>query len=309
MEQINLRHRYSRNSLLLMAGVGIVVAALLVWQRDLIQTIYIKDQLTTLGLVINGAILTLFLIGILRMVGLFLSYAKEEAALARFVANLGGDTEDLLDRVPAQSLISRRYRNMRHLHEVRTVIDQNALASTLLAQESTRSSLPKFINNILILTGVFGTILALAIALLGASDLLGDNVDVHGMGLVVHGMSTALSTTITAIICYLYFGFFYLKLTDAQTNLVSNIEEVTATWLIPRFQVQTESVLHDFAGLLDGLQHLVRQMQNAQEAVAIGQDNITRTLQSFQEGQVQLSYDLAGISELLKRGFRLRDDT
>lgn len=308
MEQIHLRHQFSRNTLLLMAGVALVVAGLLAWQRDLVQTIYLKDQLTALGFVVNGAILALFLIGLARMIALFVRYMGEESALARFVTNLGSDSDDLLTNVPATSLIARRYLNLRHLNEVRTVIDQNALASTLVAQESTRTSLPKFINNILILTGVFGTILSLAIALLGASDLLGNSVDIHGMGLVVHGMSTALSTTITAILCYLFFGFFYLKLADAQTNMVSSIEEITATWLIPRFQVQTESVLHDFSAVLDGLQHLVRQMQDAQQSMAVGQERVNELLHSFQEGQVRLSYDLGGISDLLKQGFRLRDD-
>lgn len=308
MEQINLRHHFSRNTLFLMAGVAIVLLGILGWQRDLLYTIYLKDQLTTLGLVINGGILVLFLLGLLRMISLFMRYMKEEASLARFVGNLGSNTEDLLDKVTVTSLIGRRYLNLRHLSEVRTVIDQNALASTLVAQESTRVSVPKFINNSLILTGVFGTILSLAIALLGASDLLGNSVDVHGMGMVVHGMSTALSTTITAIICYMFFGFFYLKLADAQTNLVSSIEEITATWLIPRFQVQTESVLHDFSGLLSGLKHLVQQMQSSQQSMIVSQERIDGMLHNFQEGQVQLSYQLAGISELLKQGFRLRDD-
>ena len=308
VEQIHLRHRFSRNTLLLMGLVAMIVIGLLVWQQDLLHTIYLTNQLTTLGLVVNGAILVLFLLGVMRLISLLLHYMREEEALERFVRNLGSDTDDLLTDIPVSRLIARRYLNMRHLHEVRTVIDQNALASTLVAQESTRSSLPKFINNILILTGVFGTILSLAIALLGASDLLGNSVDVHGMGLVVHGMSTALSTTITAILCYLFFGFFYLKLTDAQTNLVSGIEEVTATWLIPRFQVQTESVLNDFSALLDGLQHLVQQMQSAQQAMTASHEGIDSMLHNFQEGQVRLSYDMANIIDLLKRGFRLRDD-
>jgi hypothetical protein len=308
VEQIHLRHRFSRNTLLVMFLVALVVVGLLIWQQELLRQIYLANQLTTLGLVVNGAILALFLVGVLRLVSLMLRYMREEEALERFVRNLGSDAEDLLAGIPASRLIARRFLNMRHLNDVNAVIDQNALASTLLAQESTRASLPKFINNILILTGVFGTILALAIALLGASDLLGNTVDVQGMGLVVHGMSTALSTTITAILCYLFFGFFYLKLTDAQTNLISGIEEVTATWLIPRFQVQTENVLHDFTTLLQGLQHLVQQMQAAQQAMSVSQESIDGMMHSFQEGQVRLSYDLAGLSELLKRGFRLRDD-
>ena len=62
MEQIDLRHHFSRNTLYLMAGVALVLAGLLAWQRDLLFTIYLKDQLTTLGLVVNGAILMLFLL-------------------------------------------------------------------------------------------------------------------------------------------------------------------------------------------------------------------------------------------------------
>jgi hypothetical protein len=233
---------------------------------------------------------------------------QEESALARFAGNLGKQDEDPLGGVPLTSLIARRYLNMRHLHELHTPIDQNALAATLLAQESTRTSLPRFVNNTLILTGVFGTILSLSIALLGASDLLGSSVDVHGMGLMVHGMSTALSTTITAILCFLFFGYFHLKLSDAQTNLVSGVEEITATWLLPRFQVRTENVLHQFSGMLEGLQAVVERMEAMQNRMAASQEAIAESLDNYQQSQVQVTYQLSGINEALKHGFRLRDE-
>jgi len=171
-----------------------------------------------------------------------------------------------LFEIPKKSMIARRYLTLEKLNKANTPINQSALATTLIATESTRGSFPKFINNILILSGVFGTIVSLSIALIGASDLLASAVNVDGMGLVIHGMSTALSTTITAIICYVFFGYFHMKSTDVQTNLVSAIEQVTTTHLMPRFQVQTESILFEFSGLIRSLQSLVQQMESSQDS-------------------------------------------
>ncbi len=78
MESINLRRHYSRNTLLRMVLLAAAAAALIVWKIDLINAVYFKDQLTQMGLVINGAILALFLVGLLRTSGILLSYMREE---------------------------------------------------------------------------------------------------------------------------------------------------------------------------------------------------------------------------------------
>ena len=309
MESINLRRHYSRNTPFRMIVLAALAAGIGVWKFDLINTVYFKDQLTPMGLVINGSILVLFIIGLLRTVGILVGYMGEEAALARFLLNLEKRADiEPLKGVNTGSIIARRYATMRRLHEARTPINQNALAATLVASESTRNGLPRFINNILILTGVFGTIVSLSIALIGASDVLENAISATGMGLVIHGMSTALSTTITAIVCYVFFGYFFQRLTDAQTNLISGVEQVTTTHLMPRFQVQTDNVLYEFTGLIRSLQGLVDQMQKSQRGFEATQDQIAETLEIYRQQVEGLDERLEDVVRLLRTGFRLRDD-
>jgi biopolymer transport protein ExbB/TolQ len=285
-----------------------VIAALMLWKYEFINEVYFRNQLTSTGLIINGAIVGLFTIGILRMITIFLHYMMEENALARFLRNLREGEHDPLKRIHKKAIIANRYRTMLGLHKANCPINHGSLASTLVANESTRNSLPKFINNILILTGVFGTIVSLSIALIGASDQLATSINVSGMGMVVHGMSTALSTTITAIICFIFFGYFHLKLSDVQTNLISAVEQITVNELIPRFQVQTDSALYEFTGLVRSLQELVNQMEKSQQTFETLEQKILETLQDHEERNEALHNDMAEIKHVLKRGFRLHED-
>ncbi len=309
MESINLRRHYSRNTLFRMMIIAVVFAALMVWKFDLVYTVYFKDQLTHIGLIINGAIIALFAIGLLRTVGILLGYMREEGALERFVRNVEHrPTGDPLKGVSTTTLIARRYATMRRLHEGRTPINQNALAAALVASESTRNGLPRYINNILILTGVFGTIVSLSMALIGASDVLENAISATGMGLVIHGMSTALSTTITAIVCYVFFGYIFQRLTDAQTNLISGIEQVTTTYLLPKFQVQTDNVLYEFTDLIQSLHGLVDQLQKSQLGFEATQDQLADTLALYRDRVEGLDDRMQTIVDHLRVGFRLRDD-
>ena len=88
---------------------------------------------------------------------------------------------------------------------------------------------------------------------MGASDIIDSADGISGMSIVIHGMSTALSTTATAIVCYLFFGYFYMKLTDVQTELLSGIEQATTLYIMPRFTYQTDSMLHEVGNLVKAL--------------------------------------------------------
>ena len=150
--------------------------ALIVYHFDVIYPFYADNQLTNTGIVINSAIVLLFLIGLGNIVYHLLRYRGEEAAIALFVNNVETSNSDYLQGVPVGSIIAQRHATMRTIQSADGEINHNALAAMLNADEATQFGLIRFINNILILTGVFGTIVSLSIALLGASDLI-DSAD------------------------------------------------------------------------------------------------------------------------------------
>ena len=184
-------------------------------------------------------------------------------------------------------------------------VNHSALASTLVATESIRLSLPRFISNILILTGVFGTIISLSIALLGASDIIDSADGISGMSIVIHGMSTALSTTSTAIVCYLFFGYFYMKLTDVQTQLLSGIEQATTLYIMPRFTYQTDSMLHEVGNLVKALRVAANVMAKTQADFSEAGRNLNLLTSTSADRITRLSSDIDEIKALLRAGFRL----
>ena len=304
MRDTQTRSHYSRNILLRMFLLIAVVAALLVWQREFILDIYFRNQITTVGWVINGGIAVLFFAGLLRLIQLFLHYAREEGALNRFLHNIQRDIEHL-EGISPRTIISRRYKTLFELYERRTPINHGALASTLMAIESSHVSFPKFVNNTLILTGVFGTIVSLSIALLGASNMLSSTAEVSGLNTVIHGMSTALSTTMTAILAYLFFGYFFLKFTDTQTQFLGRIEHVTATNLMAKFNIEPETVLNDFSELIHATGSIIQKLDNAHGEFANTAKQLHNTLSLFRTELNQSNANMESIVELLREGFRL----
>ncbi len=297
--------RRARKILVRMLLLGAVAVGVIVWQADFLLDVYFRNQLTSVGWIANSAIVALFLAGLVRIIQILWKYMREEAALAALVGNLCQDAEDPTEGLSVDSIIVARYRTLRELNAQGASINHSALAATLAGTTSMDASFPKFVNNVLILTGVLGTIIALSIALLGASDMLGGGVEVTGMGTVIYGMSTALSTTMTAIFCYLFFGYFYLKLTDAQTNLLSNVEHVTATTLIPRFQPPAETTANQFTNMLRAARDLLERLQQAHANFAAAGERLQDTLELYRLEQQTVGRSLTSIKHLLREGFRL----
>ncbi|HED13218.1 MAG TPA: hypothetical protein ENI62_06115 [Gammaproteobacteria bacterium] len=307
MSVLTTRRHYSRNILLQLLSVAVIVVILLLWQRHFLSQLYLKNQLTMVGWVINGFILLLFLGGMGRLVQLLLRYHREEDELNRFVGNVQRVVEPIQGLNP-DAVIANRYRTLLELHARRAPINHNVLAATLVASESSRQSFPRFVNNILILTGVFGTIVSLSIALLGASDLVQSTSNTGDLSVIIHGMSTALSTTMTAIVCYVFFSYYFQKLMDVQTYLISRVENVTTILLLPRFQAQTESVMKDFSDLLRGATALLQRVDTTQQVFTQTATHLAQLAQNLDQQYDLQAERIDGISEILRQGFRLHED-
>ena len=302
---VQYKTNYSRSVLFQFLMLSLLTGFFLLINHEFLINFYIKNQATNTGYIVNGSILSLFIIGVARLITLLLRYSREENALARFIRNVQNDETLPTQRINKKSLIYNRYISVLEISKHNVAVNHSALASTLSATESTRLSLPRFISNILILTGVFGTIISLSIALVGASDIIDSADGISGMSIVIHGMSTALSTTATAIVCYLFFGYFYMKLTDVQTELLSGIEQATTLYIMPRFTFQTDSMLHEVGSLVKALHEAARVMANTQADFAEAGRNLSALTGNNAESLMRLSADIDEIKSLLRDGFRL----
>ena len=275
-------------------GVVLTAAILLVALNfKLIYPFYFENQLTSIGITINGAILALLLVGLGNIFLNLLRYRREELAIARFVKNVEALKPDLMEGLPADSIVASRHSTLQSIQHANGEINHGALASMLNADEATRFGLIRFINNILILTGVFGTIVSLSIALLGASDLI-DSADASlgGMGLVIQGMSTALSTTITAIVSYVVFGYFYTRLNDVQTHFLSGIEHLTSIYLLPRYVKSSDDIVHKMSDLIKSVIHAADRLRATQETYHDAAVSLQQTIFTNQQQIENLGVEL-----------------
>src|SRR5215210_1039083 len=142
---------YSRRILLRLVIAAIMLFIIVVISREFILGFYIRSRRTQAGLIINGAALALFLGGLVKIVMGLLYYAREEAALARFIRAIDDEQLDLMVGVDPCTIIHQRYATILRISKQNEPINHGALTSLLLADESKRLTFPRCINNILIL--------------------------------------------------------------------------------------------------------------------------------------------------------------
>jgi len=304
---VQYKANYSRSILFQLILLSVVTAFLLMLNLNFLNEVYFTNQVTNTGYIINSTILGLFAFGMIKIIALLLRYMREENALTRFLKNMENEATIPTEHINTKSLIYNRYTSVLEISKHNIAVNHSALASTLMATENTHLSLPRFINNILILTGVFGTIVSLSIALFGASRIIESANGIGGMNLVIHGMSTALSTTGTAIVCYMFFGYFYMKLTDVQTELLSGIEQATTLYIMPRFTYQTDSMLHEIGNLVKALHTAAQTISQTQINFTEAGRNLNTITSTYADRQKCISTDIEEIKTLLRHGFRLSE--
>ncbi len=304
---------------LVLATTVCAAALICLWKLEFVRDIYFSDAKT---IILNGVIIVLFLLGIMQLYRGLVRYSSEEMHTARFIAlkEEGSQGDAPFDDDNKHSLIANRYYTVRSLFNRGVPINHSAISAIMVAEESLNQSFPKFVNNVLILTGVFGTVTSLIFALVGASDVLQTALPGEGMGVMLLGMNTALTTTATAIVCFFFFTFFYQKLMDVQTHLLSQIERAVLIYIIPDFAFDTESINHQTESLIMEVRGLISELHG-------GVGNMEKTLAGFdrhhdtqmqkwdtvleaqleQQGKVEsvLSY-LDSMKRLLIEGFRLK---
>lgn len=89
---------------------------------------------------------------------------------------------------------------------------------------------------------------------------------------------------------------------------MSAIEQVTTTYLMPKFQIQADTTLYEFTGLVRSLQALVKQMHASQKIITKAELGMLDKIDDYHDRLNDHGESLETITQLLRRGFRLRDD-
>jgi len=239
----------------------------------------------------------------LRMVVTLLRYIKEHRTLRYLVGYLQEEAADPIARLSPKALSVQRYKYVHWISRQGSPVNQAALAATLNANESSRLTLIRFVHSILILAGVFGTVVSLSLALVGASSLLGSPESTKEMGAVIGGMSSALSTTMTAIVCFIVYAYFYLRLNDARVQLLSGIEDTTTLYMLPKLSHSEESLIRRVERLTLALNKSAERIAAVESKFIVSADQLQQAANALHKGVTK-----SGINEMvdvLREGFRL----
>ena len=283
----------------------IAVAGLILYYKESIANFYLESGISTTGLVINTIIIALFVIGMIRILMTLFRYIGEHHAVIKMVSLLKDDVANPSTKLPEDSMIVKRYQAVQWIVKQGGAVNQAALASSCNATENTRLTVIRFVHSTLILAGVFGTVVSLSMALIGAAGLLGSPEGVKEMGAIIGGMSSALSSTITAILCFFIFAYFYLRMNDSRIQLLTNIEDVTSLYMLPKVSQTESSMVHQVAELTKSLKDAADRLVHVEHTFMNAGLTLQNAVNDLQ-GQISNS-SIIEIKDLIRKGFHLSE--
>ncbi len=295
----------AKSTLFQVVLVILAIAALVVVNLPTILNFYENGDISKVGFIINGIILTLFFFGIIRIIMVLVRYVIQHGILLQLTGLLKENAKDPTARLPQKSLAVERYKAVSWVVNQDAPVNQEALAASANARENTRLTFIRFVHSTLILAGVFGTVVSLSMALIGAAGLLNSPEGVKEMSTIIGGMSSALSSTITAIVCFFIFAYFYLRLNDARIQLLTSIEDMTSMFLIPK-------VTHTEDGMIRQITQLSESLNQAADKVLMLEDNFMKVGDRLQlavddlHGKVNSNH-IIEIKDLIRKGFHLSE--
>lgn len=294
----------SAKSTLFQVVIGLLLIAVLIFVNiSTIVNFYENGDISKVGFIINGIILALFFAGMVRMMMVLFRYVIQHQILRQLTGLLKENAKDPTARLPQRSMAVVRYKAVEWVAKQNAPINHEALAASANAHENSRLTFIRFVHSTLILAGVFGTVVSLSMALIGAAGLLNSPEGVKEMSTIIGGMSSALSSTITAIVCFFVFAYFYLRLNDARIQLLTHIEDMTSMHLIPK-------VTHSEDGIVREVTALSEALNQAADRILLLEDNFMKVGERLQLLMTDLHNNvntdqIGDIKELLRQGFRL----
>lgn len=295
----------AKNTLFLVVFVLLVIAALIFLNIATLLKFYQEGDISKVGFIINGIIFGLFSLGMLRMVLVLVRYVIQHKILLQLTGLLKENAKEPVARLPQKSMAVTRYKAVEWVARQNAPVNQEALAASTNALENSRLTFIRFVHSTLILAGVFGTVVSLSMALIGAAGLLNSPEGVKEMSTIIGGMSSALSSTITAIICFFVFAYFYLRLNDARIQLLTHIEDMTSMYLIPK-------ITHSEEGMIQQVSLLAEALNKAADKVLLLEDNFMKVGERLQfavddlHGKVNSDH-IGEIKDLIRKGFHLSE--
>jgi len=302
---VNIRKSSAKSTLFQIVIFLIAMAAGILYLKDSIQGLYTSGDISEVGMVINGIIIVLFLLGLFRIVMVLFRYINEHQSVLKLVESLKKNMNDPLLEIPEASLAAQRFKAVHWVAKQGSPINQAAMAASSNAAENSRLTLIRFVHSTLILAGVFGTVVSLSTALIGAAGLLNSPEGVKEMGAIISSMSSALSSTVTAIVCFFIFAYFYLRLNDARIQILTQIEDVTSLYLLPKVTQTEEGMIRQVTTLTAALNEAAKRLLTVEQTFINAGERLQLAVNDL-HGQVNTN-NLEEIKDLIRKGFHLSE--